>query len=201
MKKLLSIVVLSIFTVLTINAQQLSYGIKAGANISTMDVEGEKALIGFNGGVFGQLRFANFAIQPEVLYSLQGAKYDYETTWDDVIFQYTGKVNATYLSIPVMIQYYVVPGLAVEVGPQLGFLLSAKNKPDEWESEDVKDSMKSTDFALNFGASYQLPAMPIGVYARYSLGLTDIFEGQHYQVFEGDKGKNRIVQFGLFVRF
>jgi len=201
MKKLLLIALLSVFTVLTVNAQQLSYGVKAGANSSTMNAEDDKALTGFNGGIFGQLRIADFAVQPEVLLSMQGAKYSYNTVWDDMRIRLTGKVSTTYLSVPLMLQYYIIRGLAVEAGPQLGFLLSAKDKPDEWQSRDIKSGMKRTDFALNVGASYQLPAMPLGVYARYSLGLTNIYDDGHGGVFENSSGKNRMVQFGLFVRF
>ena len=201
MKKLLLFALLSLLALSNVKAQQLSYGFKLGANLTTMNTDGDETKTGFNGGVFGQLRIANFAIQPEVLFSMQGAKYDYITLWDDIMIQYTGKVNISYLSVPVMLQYYIIPGLAVEGGPQVSFLLAAKNKPDDWESRKIKNLMKSTDFALNFGASYKLPAVPLGFYARYSLGLSDIFEKENYEVFEQEKGKNRMVQLGMFVKF
>lgn len=201
MKKPL-LVLLSVLCLFVVaRSQQLSYGAKVGLNFSSMDTEGESIKMGFNGGVFAQLKIAKFSIQPELLYSMQGAKYDYETQWGDIIIQYTGKVNTTYLSVPIMLQYNIISGLKLEVGPQFGFLLSAKNKPDDWESKDIKDSMKEMDIAVNFGASYKLPMAPVGFYARYSLGVTDIFEKHSYVVFEREKGKNKMIQLGMFVQF
>lgn len=202
MKKKLLTTVCILFVVVTSNAQQLSYGIKAGANLSSMNIKEGNTKLGFNGGIFGQLRMAKFAVQPELLFSTQGANYDYERHIDDMIFNnFTGKVSTNYLSIPVMLQYYILSGLNIEAGPQVSFLLSAKDKPDEWESSKVKEYMKKTDVALNFGLSYKLPLVPVGFYARYSLGLTDVFEKENNPIFQGQKGKNRIMQIGAFVTF
>ena len=201
MKKTLSILSILLTVQLACNAQQLSFGAKAGVSMTTMNAKGEETKNGFHGGVFGELRIANFAIQPELLYSMQGAGYDYETLWDDIRHQYAGKVRTTYLSVPVMLKYYVVGGLGVEVGPQFGFLLSAINEPDNWESKKIKEIMKKTDVAANFGISYKLPIVPVGFYARYSLGLTDIFEKGQTEVFDKETGKNQMVQLGMFVQF
>lgn len=76
-------------------------------------------------------------------------------------------------------KYYVVKGLSLEAGPQLGFLLSAKN-----ESTNVKDSFKTFDFGVNLGLGYKLNnGLNFG--ARYNLGLTNINDS------EGSSGKNR----------
>lgn len=201
MRKFLSILLLASSLGLMCNAQQFSYGYKAGASFSGMNLKEGSTKTGFNGGIFGQLRIASFAIQPEMLYGMQGMKYKYDlvTEGDAIISDYSGKVSMAYLSIPLMLKYYVVSGLSIEAGPQLGFLLSAKDKPDDWEKRDVKDIMKKTDFAINFGASYKLPLAPVGFYARYSLGLTDIYNTSKSG--SDDAGKNRVFQIGAFVIF
>ncbi|RZJ50008.1 MAG: PorT family protein, partial [Flavobacterium sp.] len=74
----------------------------------------------------------------------------------------------SYLNVPIMAKYYVIEKLSLEAGPQIGFLLSAKNQVD-----DLKDSFKSVDFGLNLGASYDITEhFFAGV--RYNIGLSNI---------------------------
>lgn len=80
-----------------------------------------------------------------------------------------------------MAKYYVIEGLSVEAGPQVGFLMSAKgltydDVTDTYDEKgDVKDGYKSIDVAFNIGAGYKLKN-GIMFQARYSLGLTDVSE-------------------------
>lgn len=194
MKKVLLIAAL-ILTAGIANAQ-LKFGVKAGANISNVGFDDTDNKVGFNTGVFGELKISKFAVQPEVLFSMQGAKYDIGSDGK-------GKIELNYISIPVMAKYYVIPGLSIEAGPQIGFLMSAKDKADGEEDFDMKDFMKKTDFSINFGVSYELPVLPVGIFARYSLGLTDLYDESKLEPMErdGDYGKNRIFQIGAFVKF
>lgn len=183
---------------------QFKLGAKAGMNISTLAVDGEKALLGANVGLIGQIKFGDskFAIQPEVLFSMQGNKFKdvlyYEPDFFPggfVVDELSIKLN--YVLIPVMVQYYVAPGFNLELGPQLGFLASAKAKVKvggESESGSIKSVANNVDFTFNFGAAYELPAIPLGFYARYSLGVTNVMK-------DDDGGNNRVFQFGAFVRF
>src|SRR6476620_4926340 len=104
---------------------QVSYGVKGGLNLSNIigsDAEGAKAKIGFHAGVFAGIPVADrFSIQPELVYSAQGAKYE-ETGEDDV------KINSGYLNIPVLAKFTTASGFYGATGPQLGFLMSAKAK-------------------------------------------------------------------------
>jgi len=177
MKKLFLLAVVILSASVIANAQ-FGYGIKAGMNLAALNGgEVDKMKAGFQAGVFGQLKIANFAIQPEVLFSMQGGAAG------------SASLNMNYINIPVMLQYYLIPGLALEAGPQFGLLLSAKA-----EGEDIKDAFKTTDFGINFGASYKLPLLPLGVFARYSLGLTNLDK-------IADDGKNGVIQVGAFLKF
>lgn len=152
------------------NAQETKFGVKAGLNIANIggDIEENKSLVGFHVGGFAEIKLSEkFAIQPELLYSAQGVKYDGDGD---------AKTTLGYLNIPVMAKFYVADKFSLEAGPQIGFLLSAKDKFEEDGISvdlDTKDAYKSIDFGLNFGAGYDFTEnLSAGV--RYNLGLSNI---------------------------
>ncbi len=180
--------VLLVFVVLAITASsfaQTKFGIKAGvnfANLSGDDVDMDSKT-GLVLGAFAKFELSeNFAFQPELLYSAQGAKASEEG------IDITDKIN--YLNVPLMAKFYPTSGFSIQAGPQVGFLLSAKEK---WEGDgtsiedDKKDYMKGIDFGLNFGLGYELP-MGLGFDLRYNLGLTNIADSDETDI------KNRAIQ-------
>lgn len=184
-------------------AQQ--FGIKAGMNVSslsddaTLSDQGSK--IGFNAGLFMNAPLAeNFSIQPELLYSQMGEKYDQKigsTT-------YARSRHLDYITIPVMFQYKATPAFYLEAGPELGFLVSAKNKFTNEstnntisESSNYKDDLNGFNFGLGLGAGYYFTPN-VGVTARYVAGLTDILKDRP----SGSDGvKNNVFQVGLAYKF
>lgn len=147
------------------NAQSTRFGVKGGLNLSTVvggDVEDTKSLVGFHVGGFAEIKVVEkFFIQPELLYSAQGTKFDGPFGED-----FDTKLN--YLNIPVLAKYYIVEKFSVEAGPQLGILLSAKA-----DGEDIKDYTRSVDFGFNIGAGYNFTDnLSIGL--RYTIGLSPI---------------------------
>lgn len=170
MKKLLFAAV-AVFAFGAANAQEVSYGAKAGLNLSnfTGDAEGNSMKVGFQVGGFAEIMISDkFAIQPELLFSAQGAKM--EEKYDGETFKYD--MNFNYLNIPVMAKYYISEEFSVEAGPQIGFLMSAKAKGDGG-SEDVKDLYNSTDFGFNAGVGYNVTEN-INLGLRYTAGLSNI---------------------------
>ena len=129
-----------------------------------------------------------FAIQPELLYSTQGVKLDFEGE--------EGDLKLDYINIPIMFKYYVADAFSLELGPQIGFLVSADGKSDG-VSVDIKDETKSVDVSLGFGASYNF-AEKFMLGARYNLGLTRVQE----DVFPGEsEWKNSVFQISLGYKF
>lgn len=196
MKKIILTVVM-VFTLGFVNAQEkadMAFGVKGGLNISTItnaDVDGvnSKSLVGFHVGFFGEFMISNkFAIQPEVLYSAQGTELEFEGI--------SGDLKLDYITIPVMAKYYVADAFSLELGPQIGFLVSAKAKSDG-ESEDVKDELKSTDVSLNFGLGYDI-TQNFMIGARYSLGLTRL---QDELIPGEDESKNSVFQISVGYKF
>ena len=180
-KLLLSIAILA--SGLTINAQEIKFGAKAGLNISNFsgdDVENNDARTSFHIGAVAEIEISDkFSVQPELIYSAQGS------TTSDLGVDITAAVD--YLNVPVMAKYYVAERFSLEAGPQIGFLMSAKMKAEsggDSEEIDVKDDLKSIDFGINFGAGYKLEN-GLNFSARYNLGLSDIAEESDSSVKNG----------------
>ena len=183
-------IILSVAAMLTfgfVNAQEVEFGVKGGVNIATItgDVDDAKAKIGFHIGGFAEIKISDkFSVQPELLFSTQGAKAEENFSENGFTYEYSEKINLAYLTIPVMAKLYVAEGFSLEAGPQIGFLMSAKNKVEgstnsggivitESEEVDIKDEANTVDFGLNFGLGYKFTEN-LSAGARYNLGLSDI---------------------------
>lgn len=181
MKNFLLLAVLTVLGFLNVNAQEIKFGAKGGlnfANISGDNTKGIDVVTSFNVGVVSEIPISEkFSFQPEIMYSGQGYSFEDNT------------VALSYLNIPLMGKYYLTKGLSLEAGPQIGFLLAAKN-----EKTNVKDSFNTFDFGVNFGLGYKLDnGLNFG--ARYNLGLTDINN------VEGSSSKNKNSVFQLSVGY
>jgi hypothetical protein len=141
-----------------------------------------KMILGFAGGAFVEYSFSPmFAVQPEALIVMGGAKYDKITEGGVTV---TPKLTLTYIQIPVL--FKVKPTMTGKIkpnvfaGPFLGILMSAKAKGQSTTgvdaSVDVKSYYKSTNFGVAFGvgAAYPMTKGAITLDARYSLGLSKI---------------------------
>jgi len=160
MKKFLLLAVVTVLGFASVNAQEIKFGAKGGLNFATVtgdNTKGIDVVTSFNFGVVSEIPVSEkFSFQPELMYSGQGYSFNDNT------------IELSYLNIPLMGKYYLTKGLSVEAGPQIGFLLAAKN-----EKTNVKDSFNTFDFGVNFGLGYKLDnGLNFGV--RYNLGLTDI---------------------------
>ena len=176
-----------------IASAQIQYGVKAGYNLANITQSGSsseavEAKSDFSAGVLVSIPlFSSCFLQPEVMYSGQGAQVSALGQKD--------KLNLGYLNIPVLFKYQHVSGVFAETGPQLGFLLSAKDKFDG-TTTDIKDQFETTDFSWAFGLGYKFTSMGLGIDARYNLGLTNLAKDS------GDETiKNSVFQFGLFYMF
>jgi hypothetical protein len=187
MKKIVCTVLLVMTAFSLLHAQETHFGLKAGVNISSATVDpgdnyGSK--VGFHGGGLAHIHISrSFAIQPEVVFSMQGGERKDEA-----------KFKFNYINIPVLAQYMTQNGFRLQTGPQLGILTSARRVERGGDVErNVKENMKNIDFAWVFGAGFLFPG-GVGIDARYNLGLTDIWE-------TSTEVKNSVFQLGLFYQF
>lgn len=168
----------------------VSLGIKGGVNLYNIHNDNSATYdskLGFNVGLLGHIHVAShFAIQPEINFSTQGAKYDLDNS--------VTKLNLNYINVPVLIQYMWDNGFRLQAGPQAGLLISAKSEIND-NTVDIKNDFKSLDLGVSFGMGYIHPSTGIGIDARYNLGLSNINENS------GVKSTNRGFQLSLFYIF
>lgn len=148
--------------------RNVSLGLKAGVSLSNLvgkDAKSYKDIVGFQAGGFANIGFTKlFAFQPEISYSRKGAKLgtpDLATRLD-------------YVDVPLAF-HANADGLFFEAGPQVGFLVSAKDKIGN-AIIDTKDSYNTVDFGYLFGLGYQRKTGP-GIGLRYNGGFTNVREG------------------------
>jgi len=187
------------------------FGIKGGVNLDKLHADGypssanfdSKMKTAFNGGVFANIPIStNFRFQPEVVYSNQGGKNSVNTAipTGTVTTRYKSELN--YINVPLMFQLQSTTGVFVELGPQFGYLLSAKNKStDGADTEvDIKNQLEKWDVAAAGGIGY-LSRIGLGINARYNYGFTNILDKDYSGYTSGTELKNRVYQIGLFYQF
>ena len=165
------------------------FGIKGGLNLANLKIENTSSpdsKVAINAGLLAHIHLEpHWAVQPELMYSNQGAKEDINGT--------EVKVKLHYINVPILLQYMTGSGFRIETGPQMGILASAKTKVGDSES-DADHLYNTFDLAWAIGASYVFSS-GLGIDGRYNIGLANInAEG-------GNSVKNRVWQFGLFYQF
>lgn len=153
-------------------AVDLSLGIKGGLNFCKFtgtDAGPNTTRTGLAGGAFATFDLSGFSLQPEILYSEKGAKYQGNISFVE---------KHDYLEFSLLMKFPVgeeiVPSLYI--GPALGFLLKA-----EAAGMNLKDFVTSTDLGLASGIDVRTP---FGVVAdvRYNLGLNTFDKSGTYTV-------------------
>jgi uncharacterized protein (UPF0128 family) len=153
MKKLLFTCFLLLIT-LNSKAQGVDLGIKAGINFAELtDASDLDNKTGYTFGLFAGIKFSDkIGIQGDLLYSAQGV--------DDI--------DLNYVNVPIVLRYFIISKLNVQVGPQFGFVVD----------DNVKDVFKNTAESKTFdlsgivGLGYDLP-LGFRVEGRYNFGFSD----------------------------
>lgn len=166
------------------------FGVKGGLNIGTMKFSNVSKnnmdpRFGFHLGGTAHIHVTDaVAIQPELLYSTEGAKQKVgngeEVTW-----------KTDYINVPIMLQYMFDNGFRLEAGPQFGLMVSGKSEDQDGIEANESDFFKSANVSLGFGLSY-LSYSGIGVGGRYNAGLSNVLEDGY------GTGKNNTFQVSLF---
>lgn len=172
-------------------------GIMAGVNfakVSGSDLTNPKSRTGLTAGGFARLGVANHvAIEPEVLYSQQGAKGDF-----DVGVQGTFKLD--YIQMPLLLRVMIPTKGTADIhpslfaGPALGIKSSCKLKATSGSTsiaEDCSDTdakIKSTDFLVVFGGGLDVRGLTFGL--RYALGLSKVDDST-----DPSDAKNKVFSF------
>jgi hypothetical protein len=186
-------------------ARETVFGVKGGMNLSNLTLENnndKNILAGFHlGGWLSLPLSSKFSIQPELLYSTRG------TRWEIQQSQLTAdaELKLNYLDFPVNLVYHLARDVDFQAGPYIGFLLGASSQAtlssgtgslSIVESLD-KNNFQSTDFGLQGGMRFALKPVYLGF--TYKLGLSEVAaKDGNARNFFGD-ASNRSVQ--LFVGY
>lgn len=96
------------------------------------------------------------------------------------------KIETSYVNVPITFNFYVVKGLALRTGVQMGFLTSADIKATINESgssegiktkteidKSIKDDFNKFDLSIPVGISYEFNSHFV-IDARYNIGITKV---------------------------
>ncbi len=178
-----------LFATENVNAQKVNFGLKGGLNLSNWSTNDSEMKIGFHAGGYAQIKFNKmFAVQPEVLYSMEGNKTFNETTTTilgkEYYARYTDNITVNKIAVPVMVQISPISRFTIEVGPQFNFNLAMRGETI-FETNAVGETSEETtrkydnegfelfELGLAAGLKFDLTnTMSIG--ARYVYGLTPL---------------------------
>jgi hypothetical protein len=177
---------------MTASAQNFHFGIKGGADLHKIQGYSfkEKFDLGYHAGVFAQIGLpGKLGLQPEIYYSQVNTEVANSTT--DIYgmpLMNVSEIKLSYINIPILLNFKVLPVLSLQAGPQFG-IMTDKNKS---VYQSGKETFKSGDVGL--AAGLQLDLAKLRIYGRYVNGLNNINNGST------DKWKNQTLQFGIGLR-
>jgi hypothetical protein len=195
--KTVSIILLYLTYTLSAQGQQLRYGLKGGLNLADIvitnyinpDAESSYNIKpGLHAGIFASVDLNDrFALSSELLYSNKGVKA-------------IDRINLHYIIVPLLTQYKISENFLVEIGPEIGYLFSARspfgNVSNTWNNK--------LDIGLDAGLQVRLaPLVNIGI--RYNAGFSSVIDTidesgtNNFPTEEPIKYQNRVLQ--LFVSY
>jgi len=167
-------------------------GVRFGYNAATLSTDEEgfdpKVRSGLVVGLFGVVPVNGmFAVQPEFLYSQQGAKVE------DGSDKATLKID--YVQVPVLgrIRLGANSPAYLLVGPSFGFRTRAESEFNG-QTESFKDDVKGNDVGLVTGVSVYSGMFVVD--GRYTWGLMNIDDTD-----DSAKTKNRVFSVSAGIRF
>lgn len=164
----------AIFVYFFASGQNFSVGPIVGLNVSNLtgDIENNSFKAGFAGGIFANYSITDeFGLTGQLLYSQQGANFE--------LANVENKIKLDYLQVPVLGAYYFGKDKfrpKVLLGPQFGFLLSAKDK-DGNDLDPNGQIYETSDISIVAGAGFNYNLAPkiwLNADVRYNFGTSNI---------------------------
>lgn len=159
MKRILFVMLFAL-TSLMAYAQEMKLGVKLGANFSEFDKAKNMSMsskTGFHMGAYATLPLGRFALQPEFLYSQQGAKLN------------GSEIDLDYVNIPVLAKFHILPKVNLHVGPQFGFVVKDGLK-------DIYPDFKAEKFDISGLLGIGIEVFGFQLEGRYNYGLSKVIK-------------------------
>lgn len=185
MKKLkLSLIVAFLGVISLVGAQNSSFSIKGGVNLSNFygDELNDKSMkVGFHAGIGADFELAsNVFLQTGLFYSAKGAEYSSKEDGDLLDI----KTTANFLQLPLHVAYKidVTPGTKVvlHAGPYVAYGIGGKAKAGALEMDTFKDDafldvfngLKPFDAGLGLGVGAEFGKILVDL--GWDMGLTNL---------------------------
>ena len=197
-------------------AQDIRFGLRAGANYSNLsgNIKNEDTYnnkVGFLGGVMLNVPLLAddlLSIQPEILYSQKGFE-NKPTEFSSVLGKQKreGNVNYNYIDVPLLLKFKAL-GFVAEAGPQYSYLLSSNNEtkttttptvgsPTVSETKDKNDvsGLNRNELGYLAGVGYEA-TNGLSLNLRYTGAFSDLVKSDN-TYFNGDLKNARHSAFQL----
>ena len=174
MKKTILSTLAIIAIAVSVNAQSLSLGIKAGAIGTKIDGQDFQSgyKLSYQGGAFAEFDLLHkIGIQPELLFSQTSSQTISGATSGATLLDGIKPNTAftlSYLSIPVLLRYNFAKLFTLNLGPQYGILLNKNTSL----LQNGQNAFKSGDVTGVVGLQFHLSSLR--VYGRYVFGLNNL---------------------------
>ena len=194
MKKLLTLMAL-MAVALSAQAQyeegDITIQPKVGMTISNI-TDGDKSKINLTYGVEFERFFTDqFSASLGVMFTNQGCKYDIYSADGAGSVSDDLKLDIYYGTLPIMANYYVLPGLALKAGIQPAFRVKARieqngNKIDLDNAIDAMydgndNKLNTFDLSIPVGFSYEFKGITFD--ARYNFGVTKLISNSDESIY------------------
>ncbi|SMB94037.1 hypothetical protein SAMN00120144_2327 [Hymenobacter roseosalivarius DSM 11622] len=185
---------------------QAQFGVKGGINQAVLSGnvgDGAEYQTSYHAGIFYQAKLLGpISLQPELLYSMQGAQAR-SLVRDQSLEEFDTKLH--YLTLPVLAKVTIGP-LFVEAGPQFSYLVSSQDEgrtqvnmtssgPQEYFDFNRSNSgdYKKGDLGVALGAGIKLP-LGLAVGGRFTTSLNNIGDYRNISGVNDPELKNRVFQ-------
>ena len=115
------------------------------------------ARFGFQAGLFTRFTISSFSIQPEVLFTNNGGKIEFDDNFGKKVVR---KYEYNKLDVPVMLGYKFANFIRIQARPVASLLLKADAK-DGGVKEDVKNNYKNATFGYQAGIGFDIGSILI----------------------------------------
>ena len=173
---------------ISVNAQKIQLGAKAGATLNKISGKtfSDQFSFGYHAGGFLSIGIGKkWGIKTEVLFNQ--VNIDTSSHFSDIYkFNKLNNIQLKYLSIPVLLNYNAGRLITFQAGPQFGVLMNKSNTL----FQNGRNAFRNGDLAMLGGL--QLNIAMLKIYGRYSIGLNNIND-----IDKTDKWKSQGIQLGI----
>jgi len=171
--KTLQLTVLFLTVSLSISAQetksqnkQFSAGIYSGLSFNKTKLPDSfsnrpKLSTGYLIGVYTNIRISEkFSLKPNIHFIQKGSSFD------------SVRLNLNYLELPVLFSYSITKTIDIEIGPSLGYKISATSVKDG-KKDEIHGVYDNIDYGMNLGVAFRL-YKKFSLFGQYYYGIRSI---------------------------